>query len=147
MSLRGRKGGSSSSSRGNTPNGRKRKLSSRSQNSNSLFNSSSNNSRTLQSYAVRNQEKYPTSPSKRGRYSPLEGSSSRYCDQPSTSASTEEYCSPSASSHAPLGLESEMAQMPNLGHSPFGNNFKGGGINNHKRPGQAKKIVIKNRKG
>lgn len=39
-----------------------------------------------------------------------------------------------------------MAFPSTSGASPFGNNFKGGGINNHKRPGQGKKLVIKNRK-
>jgi hypothetical protein len=40
-----------------------------------------------------------------------------------------------------------MAFPSTSGASPFGNNFKGGGINNHKRPGQGKKLIIKNRKG
>lgn len=39
-----------------------------------------------------------------------------------------------------------MAFPSTSGASPFGNNFKGGGVNNHKRPGQGKKIIIKNRK-
>lgn len=147
MSLSGKKD-SSSGSRGNPPNGRKRRLSSR--NSNSLYNSSTNNTRTVSSHSRKDRDKVRGT--KRGRYStsPLQ-----HCEQPSTSASlspsaTDECLSTSSQSPSSLELESDMAHIsvPSAsGQSPLSNNFKGAGINNHKRPGQGKKIIIKNRKG
>lgn len=127
MSFSGNKGSSSSGSRGNPPNGRKRKLSSRSRSLNTLHNSSSN-TRTITSYSVNRGGKGKANSSspraKKGRFVSDESSSS------SSSYNSEPMAFPSTS-----------------GTSPFGNNFKGGGVNNHKRPGQGKKIVIKNRKG
>lgn len=154
------KDSSSSGNRGNTPNGRKRKLSSRSHPSNSLRNSSVNNTRTISSYSVkgkgRGKCKTNTPKTKRGRYSTSEESPSIYSGEPSTSTSynsptVDEYSSnTSSNSQSSLELESDMAQSPIQStnkQSPFGNNFvKGSGVN-HKRPGQGKKLVIKNRKG
>ena len=144
MSLSGKD--TSSGSRGNPPNGRKRRLSSRSRNSNS-HNSSSSSSRTISSYSLNNRGKEKANSSsprtKKQRFSSVGSPSPPVTD----SVSVDQCCSVSMSS---LELDSDMAQIPfsNLsGQSPFGNNFKGGGVNNHKRPGQGKKIVIKNRKG
>lgn len=146
MSLSGKD--SSSGSRGNPPNGRKRRLSSRSRNSNS-HNSSSSSSRTISSYSLNNRGKEKATSSsprtKKQRLSSV-GSPSHKSEFPDR-VSADQCSSVSTSS---LELESDMAQIPfssMSGQSPFGNNFKGGGVNNHKRPGQGKKIIIKNRKG
>ena len=151
MSLSGKKG-SSSGSRGSTSNGRKRKLSSRSHNSNTLFNSSTSNKKTTQSLHRNStpETKRRRSSALEGPSSAFEGSSSLCFDLSSTSASPEDSRTHSPTTHA-RGLDSDMAHMPVQGQSPFGNNFKGmvkgAGVNNHKRPGQGKKLVIKNRKG
>lgn len=148
MSLSGKD--TSSGSRGNPPNGRKRRLSSRSRNSNS-HNSSSSSSRTISSYSLNNRGKEKANSSsprtKKQRFSSA-GSPSHKSEPPATDLVSADQC-PSVSMSS-LELESDMAQIPfsNVsGQSPFGNNFKGGGVNNHKRPGQGKKIIIKNRKG
>lgn len=125
MSLSGSKGSSSSGSRGNPPNGRKRKLSSRSHSLGTLHNSTSSSTRTNSSNTVKSGNRgkaHSSSPkTKKGRFVTEESSLSFHCDP--------------------------MAFPSTSGASPFGNNFKGGGVNNHKRPGQGKKIIIKNRKG
>ncbi len=171
------KDSSSSSSRGNPPNGRKRRLGSRSHSSNSPSSTSPSSTRTISSYSLKNRDSnkksnLKTSPQpKRGRFSSVAGSpkeqrgplaslsdppgstfsyNNEYINCPSTSGCTE-WCGFSQSSHN-LELESNMSQIPKSssasGCNSFSNNFaKGGGLNIHKRPGQGKKIVIKNRKG
>ena len=161
MSLSGSKDSSSSGSRGNPPNGRKRRLSSRSRTSSSL---SGNNTRTISSYSVNrdSKRKENLSPAKKkGRLSSSVGSTSQHSDLSPISASYEAetkslecantsgctdccgFSQPSSSTEP----EANMAFTSPAGQSPFGNNFVKGGINNHRRPGQGKKIVIKNRKG
>ena len=172
MSVRGRpsRGLSSSGNRGNSPCGRKRKLSSRSLTTSNSHSTLSHNSRITSSSPINDRDSLNhntnRSPAtKKGRLSSSAGSSgqstivssslnsetssltpsSQFLDRGGPSGCTE-WCSYSQSDES-LESESDMAQVP-LSQSPFGNNFlKSGGVNNHRRPGQGKKLVIKNRKG
>ena len=171
MSLSGGRGSHSSGDRSLPPNGRKRKLSSQTSSS-SRGNSSSNCSTSNASTSRHNPISESNSKQKQSvlKYSPSRKRSRRssnsnfHPDQPGPSG-VRNHCHTSREDLTDSDLDLDAARCEHLNgdmaHQPVNNkvsygtnNFRihkaagGAGLNNHaKKPGQGKKLVIKNRKG